>query len=841
MKRLLALPALLVLFGFLSPVPQARADGFIVVDEPYWWRPPPPPQPVPPHWPPRPMPPPRTYVFAPLEVSYHHVNVKIDGQIATTSVDQEFYNPNPSRLEGTYLFPIPKGAQLDKFTMDIGGKQVEAELLPADKARRIYEDIVRKAKDPALLEYADRDALKVRIFPIEPHSKKRITLRYTQLLKSDSGLASYVYPLNTEKFSAKPIKSVSVKVELESKQPLKSIYSPSHSVEIKRHGPNRATVGFETNDAKPDTDFALYFAPEKDELGVNLVAHKVSGEDGYFLLLVSPGVDVQDKKIVPKDVAFVLDTSGSMAGKKLEQAKKALQFCVENLNDGDRFEIIRFSTEVEPLFDKLVEASKANREKADEFIKDLKPIGGTAIDEALQKALGLRGTRDDRSSSLSAPGGRGEGRGEVRATLNERTAPSDLTPHPHPLPVEGRGKEIERRSDTAGRPFVVIFLTDGKPTIGTTDEGQIVANVKKQNEGRTRVFCFGIGTDVNTHLLDKITEETRAISQYVLPDEDLEVKVSNFFSKIKEPVLANPTLKFTGDIRVTKLYPTPLPDLFRGDQLVLVGRYSGKGDSAVVLEGAVNGATRKFTYELTFPGSEAEHEFIPRLWATRRVGYLLDEIRLHGENSELRDEVTELARKYGIVTPYTAYLIVEDEERRGVPLAMQSLPQLNTDSLARREAAQNWNSFKDERGGEKGLAGARYGLALKSANAPTAASAEGALEAHRALGGKAFVQRYGIPGNATTPTATMPPDAKERLAQLSQSGQFVAGKNFYQSNTQWVDAAAQKLQNAKKQRLQFNSTEYFAFAAKNPKALPWLALGQNVQFVLGDTLIEVFE
>lgn len=793
MKRLLALPVLLVLFGFLSPIPQARADGFIIVDEAHWRPGPRPPGPIPPpHWPPRPMPPPRTYVFAPLEVSYHHVNVKIDGQIAVTSVDQEFYNPNPSRLEGTYLFPIPKGAQLDKFTMDIGGKQVEAELLPADKARRIYEDIVRKAKDPALLEYADRDALKVRIFPIEPHSKKRITLRYTQLLKSDSGLVSYVYPLNTEKFSAKPIKSVSVKVELESKQPLKSIYSPSHSVEIKRHGPNRATVGFETSDAKPDTDFALYFAPEKDELGVNLVAHKVSGEDGYFLLLVSPGVDVQDKKIVPKDVAFVLDTSGSMAGKKLEQAKKALQFCVENLNDGDRFEIIRFSTEVEPLFDKLVDASKANREKADDFIKDLKPIGGTAIDEALQKALSLKS--------------------EIRSPKSE-----------------------------AGRPFVVIFLTDGKPTIGTTDEGQIVANVKKQNEGRTRVFCFGIGTDVNTHLLDKITEETRAISQYVLPEEDLEVKVSNFFSKIKEPVLANPTLKFTADIRVTKLYPSPLPDLFRGDQLVLVGRYTGKGESAVILEGAIAGATRKFTYEVSFPGSSDEHEFIPRLWATRRVGYLLDEIRLRGENSELREEVTELARKYGIVTPYTAYLIVEDEERRGVPLAMQSLPQLNTDALARREAAQNWNSFKDERGGEKGLAGARYGMALKSANAPAAASAEGMVEASRALGGDAFVQRYGAPGRATTPSATPPADAKDRLAQFSRQGQFIAGKNFYQNDAQWVDAAVQEFQNAKRQRLQFNSTEYFAFAAKHPKALPWLALGQNVQFILGDTLIEVYE
>jgi Ca-activated chloride channel family protein len=781
MKRWLALSLLLV-----SAV-STFADGFIVIHNPPPWHP----GPRPPLWP-GPIPP-RPYVFAPLEVTYHHVNVKIDGQIATTSVDEEFFNSNPQRLEGTYLFPIPKGAQIDKFTMDIGGKQVEAELLPADKARQIYEDIVRKMRDPALMEYADRDVFKVRIFPIEPNSRKHITISYTQVLKSDNGLVSYVYPLNTEKFSAKPIKNVSVKVELESERPLKSIYSPSHAVEIKRHGADRATVGYEANDVLPDTDFALYFAPEKDELGVNLLAHKTGDDDGYFLLLASPGLDAKEK-ILPKDVAFVLDTSGSMAGKKLEQAKKALRFCVENLNDNDRFEIIRFSTEVEPLFEKLVTASKSNREKANDFIDHLKPIGGTAIDDALQKAISLARSRE------------------------------------HSLDDNG----LVRLSDR--RPFVIIFLTDGMPTIGTTDENQIVANVKKSNDAHTRIFCFGIGGDVNTHLLDKITEETRAFSQYVLPEEDIEVKVSNFFSKIKEPVLANPTIKFTADVRVTKMYPAPLPDFFRGDQLVLVGRYSGHGDSAIVLEGTVNGATRKFTYEVNFPRNDDGHEFIPRLWATRRVGYLLDEIRLHGENAELRDEVTELARKFNIVTPYTAYLIVEDEDRRRVPLAMQSLPQLYSDKVARREAVDNWNSFKDERGGEKALAGARYGSVLKNADSPATATVNGALEANRALG-------FGGAGTAmpaTPPAGT--DDSKAKLVNYSQQGQLVAGKNFFQNTSnQWVDSLAQKFPNAKHQRIQFNSAEYFTFAAKNPKALPWLALGQNVQFVLDGTLYDIYE
>ncbi len=789
MKRSIFLFALL---GFLSGLTQVFAAGLILVQDPSWWPGPGPipPRPIPPPWPPRHPPAPRPYIFAPLEVTFVKVHTRIQDQVAVTSIEQEFYNQNPSRLEGTFVFPVPKGAHLDKFKMDIDGKQVEAELLPAEKARGIYEDIVRKLKDPALLEYAGRDLFKVRIFPIEPHSKKNISLSYTELLKSDSGLIGYVLPLSTEKFSAKPIKTVSVKLDLETKRPLKSIYSPSHSVEVKRDGPNRATAGYEASEVQPDADFALYFAPEKDEIGLNLLAHRRSGEDGYFLLLASPGMDVKQQSVLHKDVAFVLDTSGSMSGKKLEQAKKALAFCLENLNDKDRFEVMRFSTEVEPLFDKLVEASKQNRDKAEEFVRQLKALGGTAIDDALKKALALR------------PKGASE-----------------------------------------ARPYVVIFLTDGRPTIGTTDEDQIVTNVKKENEARTRVFCFGIGTDVNTHLLDKVTEETRAFSQYVLPEEDLEVKLSNFYSKIKEPVLANPTLKFTGDIRATKLYPSPLPDLFKGEQLVLVGRYSGHGDSAVIVEGNVNGNLKKYTYESRFPEESPDHEFIPRLWATRRVGYLLDEIRLHGENAELKEEATELARKYGIVTPYTAYLIVEDESRRNVPQPVRLMPRFEKDREARQEAAQAWRSFQTTSSGDSAVADAQYGMALKSANAPV----EG-----RAGGTVAFSRRYGLSGSGSVqPTSPMgvpmanssagpqPASTPARVVQYSQQAQFVAGKTFFQNEKGWIDSAVQKLTNAQHIRIQFGSTEYFDLLKQHPEVGPWLALGQSIQFALGNTVYEI--
>ncbi|MBI5687238.1 MAG: VWA domain-containing protein [Verrucomicrobia bacterium] len=738
---------LLTLFGIASA---ALADGLIVIHTPTHV----------PHG---------HYAFAPLEVTYHHVNVKIDGQVAATAIDQEFYNPNPQRLEGTYIFPAPKGAQINKFTMEIGGRQVEAELLPADKARRIYEDIVRKMRDPALLEYAGRDLFKVRIFPIEPHSRKRITLSYSQVLRADSGLVNYIYPLNTEKFSAAPVKTVSVKVELATKRPIKTIYSPSHNVEIRRHGAMRATVGFESKNVRPDTDFQVVFSTEDADVGVNLMTYKNGDGDGYFLLLASPGADIKSNRVVPKDVTFVLDTSGSMAGNKLAQAKKALQFCVENLNDSDRFEIIRFSTEAEPLFDKLVKASEENRQRAADFIKGLKPIGGTAIEEALRRALELRPDRSD-------------------------------------------------------RPYVVIFLTDGQPTVGVTDEKQILSTVRRVG-GNTRVFCFGIGTDVNTHLLDSITDTTRAFSQYVLPDEDIELKVSSFFTKIKEPVLANPTLRFSGNIKASRVYPSPLPDLFKGEQLIVVGCYSGDGHAAVTIEGTVNGATKKFTDEVEFPSRDTEHDFIPRLWATRRIGFLLDEIRLYGENRELRDEVTELARQYGIVTPYTAYLIVEDESRRNVPVGHRSLQGFDADREAREAMGRTWTALNMDRAGGQAVSGARSSSAFKLAPNAAEAIAVGKDEAQQSV----------------VAASPMPSKAATRVGQYAQQQRFVHGRAFFQNGSQWIDSNVQALPNARRVQVKFNSQEYFDLISQHPHALPWFAVGRNVQVALNNTIYEVTE
>ncbi len=762
-----------VIFWALALPVLCRADGFIVVHDP--------PHPLPGH-----------FSFAPLEVSFHRVSVAVTDLIAVTTVDEEFYNPNDRRLEGTYIFPLPEGSHIDRFSMDINGRMMEAELLPADKARALYEEIVRKAMDPALLEYIGRGAFKLRIFPIEPGSRKRIRISYTQLLRSDAGLVEYVYPLNTEKFSATPVRDVSVKITLDGKEQLKSVYCPTHAAEIRRDGERRAVVGWEARNVWPDTDFKVLFSRKANPVGIDLLASRSPGGNGYFMLLASPGITAPRVSAAPKDICFVLDTSGSMAGAKLEQAKKALAFCLANLNPGDAFEIIRFSTEAESQLGGLMSATKPNLERARELVDGFTPIGGTAIGEALGKALGLRGGGNAR-------------------------------------PTAGTPKGGEAR-DGESRPYMVIFLTDGLPTVGETQEDRLVDQVKNAGSA-ARVFSFGIGTDVNTHLLDRIADETRAVSQYVLPNEDIEVKVSGFYTKIREPVLSNISLSFTNPgVRITQVLPKNLPDLFNGDMLVVFGRYSGKGPSAAKITGTFNGKPHEFTADVSFPESQPDNPFIPRLWATRRVGVLLDEIRMRGESAELRDEVVSLSREFGIVTPYTAYLILEDEAGRGVPAPLRTFQELEDDRGARDAAKSAMESVRREAKSEESRSGrvaVDNSMAVQDLRASTnvgqAAQPEG-------------LEKF-LPAS---PAGSGPGGYRAAQARnYAQQVRVVNGRAFYQNGTAWTDSTAQSKRGLASRIVRFGSEEYFQIVKKHPQAAQWLALGDTVDVVVDDTLIQV--
>ncbi len=771
MKRIL-LGFLLLALGFCFNR-DTRAIGLIIVGEegatatlqqaaPRFPRP----------WLPRPI-----HRFTPLEIKSAKVSSSIMDQMAHTKIEEEFYNPNPRRLEGTFLLPLPRGAHLQKFAMEVNGKMTEAELLSADKARGIFEEIVRKAKDPALLEYVGRDLLKVRIFPIEPNSTKKVELTYDQLLKSDSGMIEYSLPLNTAQYASTPMETFSLKIALESSTPLKTIYSPSHSIEILRNTDKTATIGLEESGAKPEKDFQFFYSAQEKDLGVSFLTYKETGEDGYFMLLASPGFGGKRQRVLPKDVVFVLDTSGSMNGKKLAQAKKALTFCVNNLNAEDRFEIIRFSTETESLFKKLAAASDDTRHEAESFVENLKTMGGTAINDALKKALSIR-------------------------------------------------------SEDASRPFMIVFLTDGLPTVGDTSEAGILRTVTENNRALTRIFCFGIGTDVNTRLLDRIAEESSAVSQYVLPDEDIEIKVSSFFTKISDPVLAGVELDL-GKMRTSKVYPAKLPDLFKGQQLIVLGRYSGSGSTQARVRGKVGGREETFSYPLSFPDRSSEHRFIPRLWAVRRVGYLLEEVRSHGENAELKDEITELARKYGISTPYTSFLIQEDQPLAAAPQGYDPLASFRRNpELMKRYFPQEVRQEKEvlaerERmllspqasSGDAAVASSRYSSSLRLAD----------TEQQVRLAGRE-VQNFAVTGKAQT--APNGPAFSELLTRTA------AGRSFQWLNGVWTETAAVSLK-AKSESIRFDSPEYWTFVTAHPELREVLALGTDVKFVLRGKLYEI--
>lgn len=613
-----------------------------------------------------PRPRPGEPILPPLAIKYHHVHIEINNQVAKTDIDQVFINDHRQDIEGTYIFPLPEEAAISEFAMWTDGKRLVGEILDKEKARKIYEDIVRRMKDPALLEYIGTNMFKASVYPIPARGEKRIQLNYAQILKLDFGICYYSYPLNTEKFSPRPLNNVTITANITSNVPIKSVYSPTHNIKITKKDDYHIIVSYEENNVKPDKNFELYYTVSKEDIGLNLLTHKEKAKEGFFMVLVSPKQEI--KKTIKKDIAFVVDTSGSMAGEKIHQAKESLKFCINSLNIGDRFNLISFSTEIEKFKPDLIDYTTQNKKEALKFVDNLQARGGTNINDALLSALTLKST--------------------------ETTT------------------------------YMIVFLTDGLPTVGEQDIKKIVNNINNANKQKSRIFVFGVGDDVNTHLLDNISSLNKGVSEYVRPKEDLEVKVSNFYTKISQPVLADLKLDF-GKINVQDVYPKILPDLFKGSQLIILGRYKNSGTETIDLSGNIGEEKHIYHYEGVFQDENSANDFLPRLWATRKIGYLLDEIRLHGENKELIDEIKALSKKYGIMTPYTSFLVLEDE---GVP------------QLMLEKSRADYKSMKSMMVGKKAVDSAQGLGALKEEEI----SADPTVEIIKYVGKKTFYLRNNI-------------------------------------------------------------------------------------------------
>ena len=744
---------------------------------------------------------PKDESLPPLAVKYLRVDAAIDNQVATTRVVQEFQNSTDADLECTYIFPLPKGAAVRDFAMYIGGKRVKGELLEKEKARKVYEEIVRRMKDPGLLEYMDGTLLRLRIYPVPARGTQKVELEYTEVVPLDDGLAEYVFPLRTGEKASRTLDDFTVAVRIKSATPIKSVYSPTHEVGVSRPSDHEAVAGVETREAVLDRDFHLFYTLSKKAFGLHLMTYRPNpDEPGLFLILISPAVEIDADRRVPRDVAFVLDTSGSMKGEKIEQAKKALAFCIGKLAAADRFAIVQFSTIAQAFGEegRWTRAGDEHKRAARDWVGGFEAAGGTNIGEALERVFAL--------------------------------------------PVD------------EARPATVLFLTDGRPTVNVTDIEALSKFVKDNNKRNLRVFTFGVGDDVNTHLLDRMSDETGGLPEYVRGGEAIDGKVTRLFTKMSHPVLTDLAIEIPG-VKVTEMYPKQLPDLFRGSQAVLVGSYEGAGDSVIRLRGRVGDKKEEFVYEGTFPEKCTDRSFIGPIWAHRKIGYLLDQIRLHGEDKELKDEAIRLSVAYGIETPYTSYLVLENSDQykqyglavggaapvAGVPpvvgapaTSARPAREPAADSARREKAADRVEREFGSAGRSSG------GISIAPTEKPTATGVGGGGPPYSS-GGSVAGFRAGEEDLKKADTGAKAVDIAQNIQRLRQAENFGRDMRGMQNVQQrgnrqvanyrgvWVDDQFQGTEKVTKVR--WGSSAYFRLARERTDLREIFSLGQRAVIV----------
>ncbi len=573
-------------------------------------------------WHPRPRPHPV------ISVQSVAADVSVSDQVATTTMVMVISNTGPGPQEAQVLVPVPDGASVRSFGLDSVGPEPTAKLLPREEARRIYHDIVAKMRDPGLLEFAGYGLIRSSVFPIPPGGTNTVSLTYEQLLPADGDRVDFILPRTDSVAAATGVKWT-LGMDIRSKRPISTVYSPSHEIVTERIDENHVRVRASAESASNPGSFRMSYLLQtlgKDGVSFSIVTYpdpEVGPDGGYFLMLAGlPAEKPAEAAMIKREVTIVIDRSGSMRGEKMEQAREALRQVVEGLDEGEFFNIIDYSDSIESFAEKPVAKSPETMARAREYIKSLKANGGTNIHDSLVEAL--------------------------------------------------------RQEPTPGTLPVVLFLTDGLATVGQTGEVAIREAAKAANKAGRRVFTFGVGYDVNAPLLTGIARASRATSTFVLPEENVEVKVGQVYRRLSGPVLDTPRLSVVGAGEgvkaIRELQPSVLPDLFEGDQLVVLGTYTDSAARQLVLQGNYLGKARTFEFQFDASKASTRNSFVPRLWASRKIAALIEEIRQAGANGntpgmpppppdprtqELVDEIVRLSIKWGILTEYTAFLATE--------------------------------------------------------------------------------------------------------------------------------------------------------------------------------------
>lgn len=672
----------------------------------------------------------------PQHVELTAVNAKVDivERVATTTLTLTLQNHWSRPQEAQVLVPIPGDAVVRGFGYDGATGETTARLLPRDEARRLYESIVASSRDPGLLEFAGSSAIRSSTFPVPPNSSQRVWITYEQILNADNNRYDYVL-LRSESLESPHI-PWQLTLNIRSQSPIVTVYSPSHLVEVAVGSPTQRTVTLTPQAANTPGSFRLSVLHDRGGLTGSLIAYPpIGGEDGYFLLLTgAPPVEHVAGPRARREVILVLDRSGSMRGEKFEQARGAAIQVIEGLAAGELFNIIDYSDRTESFSEKPLAKSAESLSAAREYLNRLEANGGTNIHEALLRAMA----------------------------------------QPH---------------DAETLP-IILFLTDGLPTVGNTNELDIRKHAAEANTHKRRVFTFGVGYDLNAPLLDRIAMMGRGASVNVLPDENIEVAVSKVFTRLAGPVLEYPRLvaiaadSATDTQRIYDVLPAELPDLFEGEHLVVLGRYRGNEPLRLRLSGR-RGAT-DWNTTMTFPLEQATvaNGHVPRLWAGRRIGFLVDEIRQQGpsggpgtDNRELVDEIVRLSVKFGILTEYTSFLATDS----GSPLAASP----RVDHTAAAGAAQE--SLKRRASKDRaGKSAVTQSLNIKAQQAQSCLNVD---------------NRY----------------YDENMKEVTvRSVQQLCDQTFFRRGERWIDARLMTDPNAAavepQKTIEFASTEYFRLA-----------------------------
>ncbi len=720
----------------------------------------------------------------PVTVWLDHIHVDITDNVAVKTYDCTFKNPNNQAVVGgTCYMELEPGAQVDNMSVLVDGKEMKAEILDVDKAKKVFTDIVKNGGSPALLEYFGNQLIQTQVPRVAPGGTVTVKLTYTMVLPRRAGLTR-LQMLNTNpKALMQPLKSAGVTVNIKSRTPIKNVYCPTHKVEFAESEGWDVTIKWAQENYMPKHPFVLYYQTAEDPIGASLLAHREIDEEGYFMMMLSPTMgqgtgQITESQILPKDIVFCTDTSGSMIeNKKMEQARGALKYCVEHLRDGDRFNIVDFSTEARSFQRTgLVEVNETSRGKALRYIDKLAARGGTAIEEALLRSLTHLSQSDQ------------DDQGVPQAT-----------------------KRVQ----------MVVFATDGLPTIGERSPEKILQKLAKKNDQDVRIFVFGEGTNVNTKLLDFLALDNRGEADYILPEEDITQKISQFFDRVGSPVMTDVQIDF-GELEVRDVYPRRIADVYRGEQVVVFGRYAGSGPQTIQVTGNYEGQRKTFLYDLEFPEASEDDKtaFVPRLWAGKKVDYLLTQLRQNGmQDKELVQEVTYLAKRFGIVTPYTSFLVTDD-------IATQSRPA----QLAQKFGARFQPAAVRGAQPTSGLAGPEIENAKRSV---MEADQQANLRREVATGrAGAFEEAADAALTYARHSSTEGQKGKDRTSSLSTL-RYIGSKTFYKSGEMWYESDYEANKVGDLMTIKVGSDEYIDLLLKNGRIAKYLALGDVVLQING--------